>query len=129
MMSLSHRKFQYLEATKIYVQMILRNCSHMRHPDYEPLSSMKGIDTQHGMVKCISTETWKHDLVINNLTTNLSAAIKDCNVELIPVRVADQDVAVVGHINTVWEEGDVLSGDAAHQFSIEVDHNNSMSLK
>ena len=62
-------------------------------------------------------------------TTNLSASIKDGNVELVPVRVADQDVAVVGYVNTVWEEGDVLGGDTANQLTVEIDHNNSMSLK
>ena len=49
--------------------------------------------------------------------------------ELVPVRVADQDVAVVGHVNAVREEGDVLGRDATYHLTVEVDNNNSMALK
>lgn len=76
-----------------------------------------------------ATATGDLDVRTDEVRQKLSAAIKDGNVELVPVRVADQDVAVVRHVNAVREEGDVLSRDPAHRLTTKVDNYNCVSLE
>jgi len=50
--------------------------------------------------------------------------VVDGDVELVAVRVSDEDVASVGDVNAVGEAGDVIGADLAQQLAVLVDNYN-----
>ncbi len=63
------------------------------------------------------------------LRDQLTPAIVDRDMELVAMRVADEDVARVRDVDAVGEGGDWLAPDLAHEPPLFIDYNDTVGLK